>query len=162
MSIFLRIDGITGEASDKNHKGWIDIVDFKWGTRRGITSATSTRGDRESGNAAITDLEFTKLMDIASPKLFLEACCGTGKDITLELTKTGQGQGADTYMAYTLKKALISHYGVGGNAQDITRPMETLTISFTSIETRYTPYDDNGKVTAPMSVGFDTATNTKR
>ncbi|MBX2809253.1 MAG: type VI secretion system tube protein Hcp [Cellvibrionaceae bacterium] len=72
MSIFLNYDGITGECSDANHKGWIDVERIKWGTSRNITSSTSTQGDRESSNAIITDLSFIKLMDKATPYLFLE------------------------------------------------------------------------------------------
>ncbi|MEX0873007.1 MAG: type VI secretion system tube protein Hcp, partial [Aquisalimonadaceae bacterium] len=91
MSIFMNYDGIKGESSDSNHKDWMDIQDISWGVSRNITSASSTQNDRESSNAAITDLQVTRAMDSATPALFIESCCGKGKDVVIHLTKTGAG-----------------------------------------------------------------------
>lgn len=112
MSIFVNYEGITGESSDAGHKGWMDVHQISWGTEREITSSTSTQGDRESSNAVITDLIITRFMDSATPKVFIESCCGTGKDVVIHLTKTGGGNGADSYMEYTLKHCLISKYSM--------------------------------------------------
>lgn len=160
MSIFMYIDGINGESSDSGHKDWIDIRSISWGTGRKITSETSTRGDRESSNTKITDLTFKKFMDKATAKLFIEACCGVGKTIKIHLTKTGSGTGADVYMEYTLHNAIISDYKMAAWDDDIDRPIEKLKISFVKMETRYTPFDEDGIATAPIAVAFDTATNT--
>lgn len=65
-------------------------------------------------------------------------------------------------MEYILKNALISQYDVGGDEDDIKRPLETITISFTEIEVKYTPYDEDGNAMSPLAGGFDTATNTKK
>ncbi|GLR10537.1 hypothetical protein COO59_11810 [Mixta theicola] len=32
IDLFLKIDGIEGEAKDANHKGWITLSSFSWGT----------------------------------------------------------------------------------------------------------------------------------
>ena len=71
MAILLNYEGIKGQTSDKNHQDWIDLVSWAWGTKRAITSNTSTKGDRESSNAVISDLKITKYMDSASLKLFM-------------------------------------------------------------------------------------------
>lgn len=105
MSIFMNYQGITGESADSNHPGWMDIQKVQWGVGRQISSATSTQGDRESANAEITRLYVTRYMDSATPKLFLESCCGKGKNVILHMTKTGVGDAALTYMEYTLKHA---------------------------------------------------------
>lgn len=162
MSVFLNYEGIKGESSDSGHKDWIDIDAWQWGVERKITSNTSTQGDRESSNAVIHDLKIHKRMDSASNRLFIESCCGTGKTVKLHLTKTGTGSGADVYMEYTLKNALISNYHVSGTADDIDRPSEILTISFVEMEAKYIPYDEDGNATSPDAVGFDTASNTKK
>lgn len=31
IDLFLKIEGITGESQDSNHKGWINIDSFTWG-----------------------------------------------------------------------------------------------------------------------------------
>lgn len=162
MSIFMNFEGIKGESSDKGHKQWMDIDSIQWGVTRRINTMTSSQNDRESSNAEISNLVITRYMDSATPSLFIESCCGTGKDVVIHLTKTGTGSGTDVYMEYTLKNALVSDYQVAAQSQDSNRPMETITISFVDLEVKYTPYDDDGNALAAIAVGFDTATNTKR
>ncbi|MBX2809407.1 MAG: type VI secretion system tube protein Hcp [Cellvibrionaceae bacterium] len=162
MSIFVNYDGIKGECSDPAHKEWMDVLTCTYDISRAITSATSTQGDRESSNTEIKDLVLTKYTDSATPKTFLESCCGTGKDVTIHFTKTGTGGGADVFLELKLKNALISNYSFSGKSQGASRPHETLTLSFVEMEVKYTPYDEDGNATAPISVGFDTATNTKK
>ncbi|PCH60535.1 MAG: hypothetical protein COC05_04200 [Gammaproteobacteria bacterium] len=161
MSIFMNYEGIKGESSDQGHQDWIDIDSWQFGVERKMTSNSSTQGDRESSNAEISALRVTKKMDSATNKLFLESCCGKGKKVILHLTKTGSGSGTDVYMQYTLENALISSYTVGGIANDTDRPTEIIIISFTAIESRYTPYNDDGAAASPDAVGFDTAKNIK-
>ncbi len=162
MSTFLQFEGIQGETSDSNHKGWIDLLTWQWGVGRNITSNTSTQGDRESTNATISDLTITRRMDKATPQLFIEACCGDGKTVRLVHTKTGAGNGADTFIEYTLKNALISRYNVTAINNAASRPREEITISFVDIEVKYTPYDEDGHAQAPIALGFNTASNTKK
>jgi len=162
MSIFMKYDGITGESSDINHKGWMDVENIQWGVHRNITSGSSTQNDRESSNTEISDLMVTRHMDSATPMIFIESCCGKGKDVLINLSKTGAGSGSDIFMEYTLKNALVTNYQVSANSQDNTRPTETMTISFVDIEVKYTPYDEDGNAGASTAVGFDTSSNEKR
>lgn len=162
MSIFMYMESLLGEASDPNHKNWVDLLEVTFGVGRSITSVTSTRGDRESSNATISDLKLLKFMDKASAKLFLEACCSTGKQIIIEMTKTGAGQGADTYIRYTLENAIISSLDVEATNDNGYRPLEDITISFTEMSVKYIPYDEDGNAESPIVVGFDTATNQKK
>lgn len=160
-SIFLEHPTIKGWTSDKNHQGCIDIEDIRWGVNRQITSSTSTRGDRESSNAVISDLSLTKWMDKTSPYLFMETCCGTGKTIKIIMTKTGAGDGADVFLEYTLENALFSKMEVQAIRASNIRPAEEYRISFTSMSVKYIQYDENGNILAPEAVGFNTTTNTK-
>jgi type VI secretion system secreted protein Hcp len=34
IDMYMKVDGATGESEDANHKGWIDIVAFKWGANQ--------------------------------------------------------------------------------------------------------------------------------
>lgn len=158
----MNIQGLTGEASDAEHSGWLDIEDLEWGVCRRITSNTSTANDRESSNAAISDLTIRRRMDSATPSLFIESCCGRGRNITIHLTKTGAGSGADTFMAYEMRNAIVAGYEVAVDGESERRPIEKIEISFVDLEVKYTPYDEDGTPMAAIAVGFDTATNTKR
>lgn len=161
MSIFILYEGIKGESSDKNHPGCIDIRSVSWQVSRKITSNTSTTGDRESANAVISDLTIKKLMDKATPQLFIQACCGNGKTLKIYLTKTGTGSGSDTYIEYTLHNAIITDYQMAAWDDDLDRPIEKIKISFVKLELRYIPYDEDGIAMAAIATGFDTATNMK-
>lgn len=162
MSIFLRIPGISGEASDSpQHRQWIDVDQLHWKTHRRITSATATQRARESANAEFSDLQILRRMDSATPYLFIETCCGIGKTVEIHLCKTGTGHGADVYTAYTLHHALLSDYRVISSGFGNNRPIERLSVSFSGMEIRYTPYDEDGGAMAPIAVGFDTSTNMK-
>lgn len=159
--MFMSYEGIKGEAADAGHAEWLDIHSLSWGSRRRVTAASSTKRDRESANATISDLNITRRMDSASPALFIESVCGKGKTVVIRMTRTGSGGGADVYMEYTLRNALVTQYEVDAEAEEEERPEEALTISFTAIETKYTPYDDDGNPMSPIAVGFDAATNTR-
>lgn len=162
MSIFVNYDGVKGESSDADHKDWMDVESCNFDIERAITSSTSTKGDRESSNVEIKDLIITRHTDSATPKLFLESCCGTGKDVTIHFTKTGKGSGTDVYLELNLKNALIDKFSFAGKSQGVSRPREIISISFVDMEVKYIPYDEDGNAEAAIAVGFDTASNTKR
>lgn len=157
----MHVPGVIGETSNKHHEGWIDLEDIEWSVSRSITSNTSTQGDRESANAVISDLVATKWMDKSTPKLFIETCCGRGKTIKIVMTKTGKGDGSEVFLEYTLENALFAQMETESLSADNVRPAEELHISFTKISIRYIQYDEDGNIVNPISVGFDTATNTK-
>lgn len=102
-------------------------------------------------------------IQIAQPLIiFIESLCGTGKDVVIHHTKTGAGSGADVYLEITLKNALINKFSFASKDKSPTRPMEAISISFVEMNVKYTPYDEDGNAMAPIAVGFDTATNTKK
>ena len=78
----------------------------------------------------------------------------------LHFCKNSQGYGADTYLSYVLKNAIISGYRIKVHKDDMTRPNEEIKISFTAIETRYTPHDDKGTAKASVMMGYDLTTAT--
>lgn len=160
MSIFMQIEGIKGESSDLYHKDWLDIESIEWRVGRKITSRTSTRGDRESSNPEYSELLLFKRMDKATPYIFIESCCGRGKTIIIECTKTGKGNGSDVYMQYRLENAMISYYKVyAKDKRGNKRPMEAIKISFKRLEQRYIPYGEDNIAEAPIAVGYDAAKN---
>ncbi|MGH1441278.1 MAG: Hcp family type VI secretion system effector [Cellvibrionaceae bacterium] len=159
MSIFLLHPDITGESSDSFHKGWMDVESIEWRIGRKITSRPSTRGDRESSNPEYSELLLFKRMDSATPKIFIESCCGRGKMIIIECAKTGAGNGSDVYMQYRLENAIISHYRVSAKAKRGKRPLEAIKISFKRLDQRYIPYSEDNVAQAPIAVGYDAARN---
>ena len=157
MSIYVQIDGVPGKVTAKGHEGWIDASSLQWGVGRAISSSVGTSADREASKPSISEVSITKLMDESSPLLFTEACVGKGKKVVIDLCTVGSDQ-IDVYMSYELEECMISGYSVSSGGD---RPSESLSLSFTKMEMKFTPYDKNGKPGSPLPAGYDMAAGTK-
>ena len=112
--IFLRIDGIPGGATDKDHKGWIALLSWSHASQARMAPCSSGA------------FSLTKRLDVASPVLF--NCCANGKLIPkarVEFCDTpprGGRQGAR--VAYELKVVHLS--GMAVMAADSGTAIESL------------------------------------
>ncbi len=156
MAIYLKYEGIEGEATHDTHKKWIDVSSLQFGVGRGISTPAGASTNREASEPSISEVVVTKTLDGASPKLFTESVTGTtGKKVEIHLVSTGNP--GNTYVEYTLTNALISGYSVSSGGD---RPTESLSINFTKIEFKFIPYDDKNKGGTPVTVNYD-LTSTK-
>ena len=153
----MKIDGIDGKVTAKGHEKWIDVSSLQWGVGRAISSAVGTSADREASKPSISEVSVTKLMDESSPHIFTEACVGKGKKVIIDLCTVGTDQ-INTYMTYELEECMISGYSVSTGGD---RPSESISLSFTKMTMKFTPYDKNGKPLSPLPAGYDMAAGTK-
>lgn len=150
-------DGIKGEATQQDHKKWIDVLSLSWGAGRSITTTSGSSQNREASEPHLSDVSIVKIFDAATPKLFTESCAGSeGKTVKIDITTTGSPSAV--YCTYTLSNALISSYSVSTSGD---RPTESISISFTKLELKFTPYDDKNKAGTPTTVSYDLATTKK-
>jgi type VI secretion system secreted protein Hcp len=158
MGIYMKYDGIDGEATQQEHKKWIDCTSISWGAARSIDNTTGVGTNREASEPRVSDVTITKTMDAASPKLFTEACAGNqGKDVKIELTTTGSP--SIVYCVYTLKNAIVASYSV--NSSSTERPSESVGISFTNMEIKFTSFDDKNVAGSPVTASYDVASTKK-
>ena len=157
MSIYMQIEGLKGKVTAKGHEDWIDASSLQWGVGRAISSAVGTSADREASKPSISEVSVTKMMDESSPMIFTEACVGKGKLVKIDLCTVGSDQ-IDTYMSYELEECMISGYSVSTGGD---RPSESISLSFTKMTMKFTPYDKNGKPTSPLPAGYDMAQGCK-
>ena len=154
MAIYLKYDGIDGEATQQDHQKWIDIQSLQFGFGRAITTPTGSTANREASQPSISEVSIVKSMDASSPKLFTEAVTGNaGKTVNIDLVSTGSP--GNTYAQYTLTNALVSAYSVSSGGD---RPVESLSISFTKMEFKLTPFDATNKAGTPVTVNYDLST----
>jgi type VI secretion system secreted protein Hcp len=154
MAIYLKYDGIDGEATHQDHQKWIDISSMQFGIGRAISTPAGSTANREASEPSVSEVTLSKQMDGASPKLFTESATGNvGKTVKIDLVSTGSP--GNTYVTYTLTNALISAYSVSTGGD---RPSESISISFTKIEYKFIPYDANNKAGTPVTVSYDLAT----
>jgi type VI secretion system secreted protein Hcp len=67
--VYLQIEGIKGESTDEKHKDWIEVMSVTWGNEQPTAGTISTAGGNTTGRASFAPVHFTKLVDLASPKL---------------------------------------------------------------------------------------------
>ncbi|MBX7173742.1 MAG: type VI secretion system tube protein Hcp [Pyrinomonadaceae bacterium] len=126
MPIYMKFEGIEGEAKDK-YKGWIELDSCQIGTSN--PDPTARGGSREPGAPKVSEIVITKRQDNSSSGLFREAFNGTGKKVTIAFVKDGT-----EYLTLELENVLISNYSVsghGGDAHD--RPIESFSFNFSKI-----------------------------
>ncbi len=154
MAIYVKYEGIDGEATHDTHKKWLDVSSLQWGMGRAITTKAGAVTNREASEPSVSEITITKLMDSSSPKFFVESCTGAaGKKVEIHLVTTGSP--GNTYAQYTLTNALVSSYSMSSGGD---RPSESVSISFTKVEYKFTPYDDKNKAGTPIAVSYDLTT----
>lgn len=154
MAIYLKFDGIDGDATHEDHKKWIDVLSVSWGVGRAISTPSGSTDNREASEPSVSEISIVKMFDTASPKLFTQSCTGNeGKEVKIDLVSTGSP--GVTYCTYTLTNALISSYSVSTSGD---RPTESISISFTKLEFKLTPYGADNKAGTPVTVSYDLAT----
>ncbi len=154
MPIYLQIDGIQGDATQEQHRKWMDIEALHWNVSRNLNTVAGKAANREATEPTISEVVLTKISDSSTTSLFQEAVSGTqGKTATIHLVSTGSP--GETYIEYILTNTLIASYTVDSSGD---RPLETLKLNFTKLELKYIPYDDTNRPQSPMIASYDLAT----
>ena len=128
-AVYIKFEGLDGEAQDKVHLGWSNIRSFD----QVITGPTagSVGSTRTVARAVHDPLLVVKELDMASPKL-AEACL-KGEilpSVQIHVAKEIADGGQVTYYTYELKNVLISSYSVGGSSMPEGVPLESVTLNF--------------------------------
>jgi type VI secretion system secreted protein Hcp len=150
MAFYLQIPGIKGAATDSQHKDWIAVHNVNFQVDQKVSVRPGHVDNRFGSIPAISDFTFTKLADVASPKVLEASLGGMVYDkVVMHVCDSD----SKSYIEYTLHKAIVSGYDLEGvDAVDgaHTRLQETFTINAVKIEMRYLV--KNG---AAMSAGYD-------
>ena len=158
MSIFLQLSDITGDVTEKNHQGWIELSSVDFGIDRPVKQCVGRMSDRESRLPLFQDLSMTKPIDKSSLALFDSAC--TGKVIaeaTIDFCHTSEP--LSTFAKYRLNDVIISEYK--DSTLGDTMPLERIKLSYTKIEKTHIPHDNKHQPTSQNSTGFDLIKATK-
>ena len=157
VDMFLKIDGIEGEAKDKKHGREVDVLAWSWGISNSGTMHMGGGGG--SGKANIQDLSITKYVDKASTKLMGVACDGSHiEEITLVVRKAGKKP--LEYLTIIMKECLITSYSTGGSGGE-DRLTENMTINFAKFEVKYVPQKADGSGDSPIPFGWNIEENSK-
>jgi type VI secretion system Hcp family effector len=109
---FVKITGVEGESTDKDHDGWIDVLSYSGSLAQTGSAVTGT--SRSRGTVPMGDISVTKELDKATPKLNEALCKGTHfPEIEIEVRATTGGSGQS--IIYTLKDVIIGSIVKSGN-----------------------------------------------
>lgn len=144
MAGFIKFDGVDGEAKDKDHDKWSDIISFSQGVSQ--PGGGSTGPTRRRGDAILDDVVCVKELDKASPKLAESVCKGKiYPKVEIHLTASTTAAGRVTYYAYELTNVMVTSYNISGSAQSEDVPTEEFSLNFEEIKVAYTETDSKGK-----------------
>jgi type VI secretion system secreted protein Hcp len=150
MPIFMKYDGIEGEATTTGFEKQIEMNSFQFGVGRGISSAYG-QSTRESSIASVSEITMTKPSDGASTKMFVAALTGElNKKVTISMVRTSAGS-VQPYMVYELEGCGISGYSVSSGGD---RPSESVSLNFDKISFKYLLVGDDLN-SSPEVVGYD-------
>jgi len=157
--MFLKIEGVPGESTDKNHEEWIEILSYNHGVSQPVSGVESASGVRTAERCDHQDFSVVKTLDKASPKLAL--FCSNGQHITEVILVLCCADGDKSqYMEYKMTNVIISSVSVGGSAGTEIVPVEEVTFNYGRIEWTYTEHDPvTGKAKGDVKAYWDVEAN---
>jgi type VI secretion system Hcp family effector len=144
-SMFLHVDGISGEATAAGEAGNIELVGFGWG----IDTAAGNRG-------APHELTATHIIDKASTQLMTSGVAHNKVNAELHVHTT---LGPQTIMLKVrfLDAHIIAVHQTGSaeGAAANARPTETFSIRYEKVEVTYQPLGADGRPNGPATTFND-------
>jgi type VI secretion system secreted protein Hcp len=138
--VYLKIEGIDGEAQDDKHKDWIEVSSFSWGASNTGTGAVGMGSGASKAN--MHDLQVTKYIDKATPGL-MQACCNGKHFATAKLYIRKAGENPVEYLKYDMDEVFISSVAHGG-ADGGGIATESVALNFAKIKLTYTVQNKDG------------------
>jgi len=142
MFLKLKSPDVTGEATDVDHKGEIDVVSWSWG----IQGSLDVAAGQAAAKPKLTELRIVKRIDRASPVLMqLVRNNKITETATLTLRKAGTTQ--LTFFKIELKKVRVTAVNVEStNTADspATDLVERVNLGFEHVTVTYTPQGSTG------------------
>lgn len=158
VDMFLKIEGVTGEAQDKAHKDEIDVLSWSWGmSQSGTTHMGSGAG---AGKVNVQDLSLTKYVDASTPVLMLGCCTGEHyTKATLIVRKAGKSP--LEYVKIEMTEVIVASISTGGSGGE-DRLTENLALNFAKVTVDYKLQNTDGSEKKDIPMSWDIAANVQK
>jgi type VI secretion system secreted protein Hcp len=133
--MFLKVQGVTGEASDSEHKGEIEIVSWSWGMH-----APTALGGQATGKATIGELNIVKRVDRSSTTLMTYLRNHKLID-EAQLSVRKAGKTPLEYFRIGMRKVRVTSLRAEAEGVEL---IERLTLGFERVQVSYIPQDSTG------------------
>ena len=149
QAIFVKYDGIDGEATDSKHDKWTDVLSIDWGSLRRFVRDSSGK----TGSASVDPIVLTFAYEKASPALAEALLSGSViPKVEIELTTTFFGSRA-TYLKYELTNVMVTSYRISGIEGGL--PTVDVGNNFEVIKVTYTEFDEAGSEKGDVGYEYD-------
>ena len=150
-TIIAYFDGIPGECSEEGREGWMEIESFTFSMSKPTMGASGS--SRRRGTIVFDDVQLTKLVDKATPKLMEAAALGTVvSEVTFEFRRV-IGKKMVVFHKYEFDNSLITSYQCTGSTGDLP-PEDTFSMNFEVVKVTYTEYDESGNPAGNVEFEF--------
>jgi type VI secretion system secreted protein Hcp len=132
FKMFLKLDDIAGEATDKQYKDFITVESFSFG----VSNPPHVVGNgSNAGKATVQEMAISGPVQKSSPTLFLRCAQGsTIKTANLVVLKTTAQGTTEPFIKITLHDVLISSFTEGGQSASTHLPTDSFTLNFLKID----------------------------
>jgi type VI secretion system secreted protein Hcp len=155
---YLQLDGIKGESADSRHVGWIECISINWSITQPKSATASTSGGHTAERAELSEINISKLVDLASPMLAQLCACGkTIPKAKLEMQRADGDGEPIKYFEVELENVLIAH--IAPNFAGGGFPTESLGLKFSKARWKYTQQRIAGGSSGNTAGGWDLASN---
>jgi len=155
QDITLKLTKIDGESKKDGYENQIDIYDFKFGVSQSASSSQGSGGGSAASDCR--DLTLTKLIDKATPILFLYSATGTHIPEAVMTVRKAGGAALD-YLVVTLTDVLVTNVSAGGKTDD-ERIREEISLSYAVISIQYKVQNADGTAGAVTQKKYDVEHN---
>ncbi|KAF3998075.1 Hcp family type VI secretion system effector [Glaciimonas immobilis] len=156
QDMFLKINGIDGESSDKTHKAEIELLSWSWSVSQQSNMHAGSGGG--AGKATVDDLEFQHFIDRASPNLIQYCLSGKHIDEAVLVVRKAGGDPLE-YLKLTMNDVLVTHVAPSGVSDDEARPKEDVRLAFSRFKHEYVVQNAQGGSGGAITATFDIKKN---
>ena len=151
VDMFLKIEGVEGEARDKDHENEIDVLSWNWGMTQ--SGSMHLGGGGGAGKVNVQDLSVTKWIDKSSANC--QRYCAKGKHFgEALLTVRKAGDHPLEYVKITMHKVMVTSVQTGGSGGE-DRLTENVILNFEKVKFEYTEQKQDGSKGKTFEFGWD-------
>lgn len=134
--MFLKVQGVTGEVADADHKGEIEVVSWSWG----MQASTSLAPGQASSKMTMSELHVIKRVDQASPTL-MNYLRNNKLVSQAQLTVRKAGKTPLDYLTIELENVRVTSLKAESQQAEL---VERVTLGFQKVRVSYVPQDSTG------------------
>jgi type VI secretion system secreted protein Hcp len=153
VDFYLKLDSVTGEAADSNHKNEIQLLSFSWGGHQ--TTSVAGTGGSGAGKVDLADFSVMKHLDKATTPIFKALVSGTHIK-TGNLIAVKAGAGGKPFLKIDFKELFVTSQQVSASTEI---PTESVSFSYNEIKIEYSTQNEQGIVTTTGAVTYNLKEN---